>query len=221
VAQRTYRGRSAEERRGDRRARLIAAGLELFGTRGWEHTTIRDICAAAELTERYLYESFASREDLLVAVFDELVDESARAVLSAVAVAPHDALSRARAALHAFVVYLTEDPRRVRVMVKEGLGNEALERRRRDAIQQFAVLIERAAQEFFEQRAPSRADMALTSRALVGATAELLLAWLSGEIEATPDRIVEHCAALFVAVADVSSEPARSGSRRRRGLDRR
>lgn len=209
MAQRTYRGKSAQQRRSERRARLIAAGLELFGSRGWEHTTIRDICAQAELTERYLYESFGSREDLLVAVFDQLVEEAAQAVLSAVARAPREALPRARAALHAFVAYLTEDPRRVRVMVKEGLGNEALERRRREAIQQFAVLIEQAAREFFGRQGPSRADMALTSRALVGATGELLLAWLSGEIEATPERIVDHCAALFVAVAEVSSESSR------------
>lgn len=206
VAERAYRGQSATERRRDRRSRLLDAGLELFGTRGSDHSTIRDICAHAELTERYFYESFPSREQLLVAVFDDLVEQAARAVLDAVATAPHEALPRARSAIHAFVTYLTDDPRRVGVMVKEGLGNRALERRRREAIQQFALLIEQAATEFFGEQAPSPADTALTARALVGATGELLLAWLGDELDVSPERIVDHCAALFVAVADVRSE---------------
>jgi AcrR family transcriptional regulator len=206
VAGRAYRGQSATERRRDRKTRLIQAGLELFGTRGWERTTIRDLCAHAELTERYFYESFPRREDLLVAVFDALVAQAAQAVLEAVAAAPREALPRARAAIHAFVTYLTHDPRRVRVMVKEGLGNRALERQRREAIQRFALLIEQAARDFFGAQAPSPTDLALNARALVGATGELLLAWLGDEVDVSPERIVDHCAALFLAVADVSSE---------------
>ena len=49
---RLYRGVSAAERRAERRERLLEAGLELFGTRGYADSSIRAISAqaGAELT---------------------------------------------------------------------------------------------------------------------------------------------------------------------------
>ena len=67
---RRYRGVSGDERRADRRRRLLEAGLQLLGTVGWEQTTMTAVCAEARLTERYFYESFRNREQLLLAVLD-------------------------------------------------------------------------------------------------------------------------------------------------------
>ena len=47
---RGYGGRSAAERRAERRERLLAAGLELFGTRGYAATSIERLCAAASVS---------------------------------------------------------------------------------------------------------------------------------------------------------------------------
>ncbi|MGH7899220.1 MAG: TetR/AcrR family transcriptional regulator, partial [Candidatus Binatia bacterium] len=117
LANRAYGGISAEARRAVRRERLIAAGLELFGTRGYHRTTVRDLCAAARLTERYFYESFDGREGLIVAVFEKVAAEVAEAIVSAVASAPRDARALARAAIGAAIVYVTDDPRRARVLL--------------------------------------------------------------------------------------------------------
>ena len=48
-------------------------------------------------------------------------------------------------------------------------------------------------------------DAELTTLALVGALAELLIAWLGGELDVPRERLVDHCASLFVAAAEVSS----------------
>lgn len=67
---RHYGGRSAEERRLARRERLIEAAIRIYGEVGYRNATVKAVCEAAELTERYFYESFASSEALLIAAFD-------------------------------------------------------------------------------------------------------------------------------------------------------
>ncbi|MGH7750546.1 MAG: TetR family transcriptional regulator, partial [Candidatus Dormibacteria bacterium] len=74
---RSYRGVSAEQRHLERRERLLDAGLDLLGTEGWARTTVTAICARARLTERYFYQSFPGREQLLLAVFDRIAGEAA------------------------------------------------------------------------------------------------------------------------------------------------
>ena len=207
---RPYRGVSADQRRADRRARLVAAGIEVIGSDGWQHTTVRAVCARAGLTERYFYESFADREALLVAAFDAVTAEAAQAVLAAVAAAPEEAEARARAAIGAFVDLVAADPNRARVVLVEATGSDAIDARRREAIGGFARLVRDQAAEFYGVRRGARLkDAELTAHALVGAVAQLLTAWLSGEVEAPRRRVVDHLTALFVAAAGVSSSARR------------
>jgi len=65
-----YGGRTADERRAERRERLLDAGLELFGTQGYANTSIEALCSATRLNPRYFYESLKTREELLRAVYD-------------------------------------------------------------------------------------------------------------------------------------------------------
>src|ERR1700760_2964539 len=71
---RSYGGLAREERVAARRARFIEAGVELFGTHGFRGATVRGVCAAAGLTDRYFYESFPTLEALLAAVYGSLRD---------------------------------------------------------------------------------------------------------------------------------------------------
>jgi AcrR family transcriptional regulator len=201
VPTRSYRGVSAEQRHHERRERLLDAGLDLLGTEGWARTTVTAVCARARLTERYFYQSFPSREHLLVAVFDRIAGEAAEVVLAAVAAAPHEARARARAAIAAFVELVTDDPRKGRVTLLEALGCETLERRRRETLHTFAQLVAVQARAFYGPAVASRRDVELTAHFLVGGLAELLIAWLQGGLEITRDQLVDHCATLFVAAA--------------------
>ena len=206
---RPYRGVPADERRARRRTRLIAAGIEVIGSAGWGHTTVRAVCRRAGLTERYFYESFTDREALLVAAFDAVAAEAAQAVLAAVAAAPPDAEGKARAAIGAFVELVADDPNRARVVLVEATGSDELDQRRRQAIAGFARLVRDQAAEFYGVSGRRMKDTELTAHALVGSLAQLLTAWLSGELEVPKKRLVDHCTALFVAAAGVSSAPSR------------
>lgn len=70
-ASRNYRGSSSEERRIERRSKLISTSKDLYGTRGFHATTVKAICEAAGLTERYFYENFTNSEDLFIAMHRE------------------------------------------------------------------------------------------------------------------------------------------------------
>lgn len=204
-ATRPYGGVSADDRRAERRARLIEAGLELLGERGWAGTTVRGVCAEAGLSERYFYESFGDRDRLLAAIFDRVASEAAGAIVAAVEAAPHDADAKARAAIDAFVRLLADDPRRARAILVESLGNAALQERRAEAFRSFAALISEKARSFFGADAVSEVDAELTSVALVGGLAELVIRWLDGSLAVSRERLVDHCAKLFVVSAQVTS----------------
>ena len=72
TGERRYAGLLLHERRADRRARLAAAGLELYGTTGYDATTIPMLCSAAGVTSRHFYEEYGSRETLLRQVYDTI-----------------------------------------------------------------------------------------------------------------------------------------------------
>lgn len=73
---RTYGGRTAQQRREERRRTLLDVGRELWCEQGWAAVTMRGVCARAELSDRYFYESFADREALLVAIAEDVRDET-------------------------------------------------------------------------------------------------------------------------------------------------
>lgn len=75
ATERTYSGISMSERIALRRQRFIEAGISLFGTVGFQSTTMRMLTAQTELTNRYFYESFTNLEALLVACYEKLMDD--------------------------------------------------------------------------------------------------------------------------------------------------
>src|SRR5581483_423913 len=119
---RRYGGKTLDERRAERRERLLDAGLELFGTRGFAQTTIEQICATAGLNPRYFYEQFPTRESLLGAVYARHVEAVAAEVLAAVRRAPPDPVERLRAGLEAFLDGSLADERAARVNYFEVVG---------------------------------------------------------------------------------------------------
>jgi AcrR family transcriptional regulator len=205
---RPYRGVTAQERREERRAKLLEAGLDVVAEDGWPDTTVRKVCAAAGLTERYFYEAFEDRDGLLVSLFDHVAAEVTTTVVAAVQAAPHDATARAHAAIASFVDLLADDPRRAKVLLLEASNHEQLQRRRVLAITAFAHLVRDQAAEFYGvSEGPELKDAELTAHALVGGLAQLLFAWLLGDLDVSRERLVEHATALFVAAADVRSTP--------------
>jgi AcrR family transcriptional regulator len=67
--------RPHQKRSLDKRARLKAAGLVLFGEKGYENTSIEMIARRAKLAVGGFYQHFRSKRQLLLALMDELLEK--------------------------------------------------------------------------------------------------------------------------------------------------
>ncbi len=173
---RRYGGVSAEERRRERRERLLEAGLDLLGTRGYAQTTVSDVLDRAGLTSRYFYEHFENREALLVAVYDEVIARGYGA--SADALVRHDADPLAvsiPAQLDAFYEVVVDDPRLARVIFVEAVGvSPTMEAHRRQVLRRIAAgLASRLAERAGRGEIPER-DFATIAVGMLGAMHELI-----------------------------------------------
>lgn len=204
----TWRGASADERRAQRRERLLAAGLEVIGTRGWAGTTVRAICAESGLTERYYYEAFSDRDALLLDVFERVREQTMTAVARAAADSAGQSLrDRARACIAAGLAVLLDDPRKGRVMFTEATSHPLLQQRRHDDLLQTARLLGEIAEEHLGLRVSDRADAELNTIAIVGAESAMAAAYLAGRLTVTRDRLIDHITDLHLAVVRLTSRP--------------
>src|ERR1700751_1880771 len=119
AGQRHYGGHSTEERRRARRERLIEAATRVYGEVGYRNATVKAVCEAAGLTERYFYESFANSEALLLASFETVTDLLLQKIGHAGGEACGDGKQRALAMLRTYFGTLQCEPRSARVFLVE------------------------------------------------------------------------------------------------------
>ncbi|UCF67031.1 MAG: TetR/AcrR family transcriptional regulator, partial [Acidobacteriota bacterium] len=75
----------------DKRARILDAAIQAFGTQGYARTRISDIAKAADVADGTVYLYFDGKERLLTAIFEELMTrfmDLARAALRPIEGAP-------------------------------------------------------------------------------------------------------------------------------------
>jgi AcrR family transcriptional regulator len=209
--ERVYQGLPADERRALRRARLLEAGLELLGHEGWQATTVTAVCERARLTPRYFYESFGSRDELVVAIFDSIVGEVAGEVSDRLAAGSPEIEDLIRANIAAWVEVASEDPRKGRVAFVEALGSEALMRRRLDATRRFAGILGEQARAAHDVRARDRRALDLACLVVAGGLIETMIEWLEGGLDRPAEQVVEDYTAVCAASLRAAL-PRRGGS---------
>ncbi|MFD3744309.1 TetR/AcrR family transcriptional regulator [Nocardia sp. NPDC058633] len=197
TASRRYGGRDKASRSAERRAALLAAGLELFGTIGYPASSVKKICDRAGLTERYFYESFTHREALLSAVYDSQIEQVRTATLTALADAEPELAPQAHAAVEAFVRTVAADPRRARVIFVEVVGvSSALEVHRRAVMREFAQLIVGFAGAYFHIPATGRLDV--SAMLFAGGMTELMVDWTLADAPQPLDELIDVAAAILI-----------------------
>lgn len=119
---RPYAGASRRARESARRERIIAAGAQIFGLHGYRAATVGAVCAEAGLNKRYFYESFATLEDLLCAVYARVVADLREAVLAGGGAEAREVL---RGFVAGFLDWVQANPVWARVHLFEVLGVSA------------------------------------------------------------------------------------------------
>lgn len=190
--QRRYGGASADERRDERRERLIAAGLQVFGDLGYQQATKRLICAQARLADRYFHEHFDSVHACYQAVHDVACQEAAARVQDAILNAPGELTLRARAGLRAFFEHIQSDPRRARILIKDfsAAGLSAEHR----VSQQYGHIVDllrlRFRQRCGDKAAHLNIDYVITG--CIGMVGQVAMLWMERGYDAPLDTVVEH-----------------------------
>jgi AcrR family transcriptional regulator len=149
-AVRAYRGESAEDRRMQRREKLMEAAFDSFAKHGITKTTMRDICTAARLTDRYFYEVFRNTDDAFDAVHqwqrEQLVSRIGLAVLKS----PMDMMQMVRSGLREFYCFIKEDPRRAQVLLIDAFSaNQQSVEKSQQAVHEYVTLMSNYARILF------------------------------------------------------------------------
>ena len=201
VTPRRYGGKSADERRTERRSALIDAALAIWEEQGWAAVTMRGVCARAGLTDRYFYESFADRDALLATLWDQVRDETLRMALDAMApVRDRPPLEQLRAVQVAVMHHIADEPARAQIIFGDHAGSAVLEQRRRDTLQMATDLMIQLARPYLRDDID---ELAFRINVFVGmgGFTELVLAWRSGLVEGDADTLIEHLNGVGAALA--------------------
>ncbi|MEU3205153.1 helix-turn-helix domain-containing protein [Streptomyces cyaneofuscatus] len=194
MAERSWGGTKLADRRAARRTILLDTAERLAGEEGCAAVTVRSVCRQARLTDRYFYESFAGRDDLLLAAFERVADEARRALEQAVALSDPQPEVRARAAVAAFVALVLDAPHKGRLLLLEPFADPALGAHSHRLMPVFTDLVGG------QLAAPGDAvDRRMAAHALVGGLASLFAGWLHGTLDVPRERVEAHCVELVLA----------------------
>ncbi len=191
-----FRGISADDRRSDRRVRLVEAAFAIAGTEGAGALGVGRVCREAGLTKRYFYESFASLAELQSAVVDHAIAVMSERVDPFRPTRPG---GPPQAWLDVFVGALVDDECLARVLLSETHGG-ALSPFRHQIID---VAIAGMAPPGSDPHEELRAR--LVAYAQIGTLSELCLAWHQGHLLMERATLVEVLADLFVRINGVAT----------------
>jgi AcrR family transcriptional regulator len=191
-----YGGLSRTERASERRARIVASAVQLFGTREYEQITVADVCTGAKVSKRYFYEHFHDREDLIVQVHRETNEWLLTAVVRSAPEHPATIEELLRPALRTLVRMLREQPERARVIY---INAPRMETRRRGVLRHDAEFLAHV----LRRVTAGPDDPARYSRtllALVAGISEVIIDWISHDMDDPPDVLADHLTGIALAL---------------------
>jgi AcrR family transcriptional regulator len=196
---RLYGGLSAAERRAGRRARLVKAGFELFGTVGFQKTTIPMICSASGVTARHFYEEFPSREALLRAIYDEIAGTAYEIVRDALRATDKPVYERVLHSNTAYYAYLTADARRARIYALESLGvSPELETHRRATRERSVRQLTRATEWLEPTGILKNVDSRLVAVGMASAAVAILAEWVLAARKPSVEKMADTLTMLWM-----------------------
>jgi AcrR family transcriptional regulator len=192
---RSYRGQSQDQRRAERRGRLIAGAIAVYGERGYHQATVKAVCEAAGLTERYFYESFSNSEALLIDSYNTVTYGVLGEILRAGQAAGRGRVARSRAMLHAYFAALQREPQSARVFLVEIRGVS------RAVDQAFDASLRAIGHEVARVLGSRAANDELLQAGVIGGVIHIALRWIEDGYQPPIGRAVETALRLGTALA--------------------
>lgn len=202
TTERRYAGRTSEQRRAERRSRLLEAGLEAFGTQGYAATTVTGLCARANVSTRNFYEEFGSLETILITLLDESREQVATKVEATFAeMGDNPVPDRIERAVRSYLGALTTDLRRTRILLVETTAvSGKVDTHRGNMFGRFVGLVEAEADRARAAGLIADRDYHLTAVSVVGMLSTLVTLWATGRgLDATLEEIGDEATRIIQA----------------------
>lgn len=152
------------------RKRLLSAAIRSLDEVGYAHTSVAHITSRARVSRRTFYELFATREECLLALFDDVVALIERELVAA-ELEDLPWRERVRLGMWTILSFFEREPAMARVCVVQSLQGDAKLLDRREALLERLVAI---VDEGREQSAKAAQATSLTAEGLVGAALSIL-----------------------------------------------
>lgn len=199
---RRYRGRGPDLRRQERRQRLTAAGLDLFGGgAGYAATPVKAVCERAGVSPRHFYEQFEDREALLIDLLETIGEELMEASFAA-STAGMQLEEAVRGGVRAYLEVLAADRRKARLLFQESVGVS-------DAVEVVRDRIREGFAAFVRDRALALGAVAeetprniLLPVGVVGAVHEMANQAFKQSGELDLEALTDQCCLVYLAVAE-------------------
>ncbi len=190
---RRYGGVGQAQREQARRAALIDAATEVFGTVGFRRATVRSVCRLAKLNDRYFYAAFENLEHLLRATYAHHAQSLLGQLQAAVAESAPTLDARLDAGLRTFFAFLRQPPA-ARVLLLEVMGvSPETDQTYQRYIFEFAKLILAMADAPAPIGEDAQAQARIVGLALVGAMTNAGTAWVLMGYQETEACMVASC----------------------------
>jgi AcrR family transcriptional regulator len=200
----TYAGQSVDERRAERRQRLIDAALAMIGEAGISAVKVRAVSARAGLNDRYFYESFSDCDQLVLAAFENFASAGVAAVRAAISDAPTELRPRIRRTVDAAVAYVDDEPRNRRLLL-ESQATEALRNRRGQVITFLAQLMIAEGAELIGDYVATDRNSELAALTVVSGTVDVMTMWLRGALDIDREQLIEFIVAMILTSATITT----------------
>jgi AcrR family transcriptional regulator len=199
---RVYGGEDLTARTTRRRQQFMDAGLSIFGTSGYRSATVRMLCKQAELTDRYFYESFATTEDLLIAVYRQQFEQLQQAVMAELtrSAPDDDVMSTVRAGLSA-LYEMASEPCVARVCWLEVLGvSPRVDAAYTRTFDGFATLVIGFARTRYPHWRVDDDEARMLGLALIGAVSQTVTHWVLGDYRESKASLLAATSRVFEGV---------------------
>jgi AcrR family transcriptional regulator len=189
---RRYGGVLPEDRQRQRRIKLIEGAIEVFGTKGFHESTVREVCVAAHLTERYFYESFKTLAQLFIEVYSSLREQLMERTLAAIAQAEPTPMGMLERALRVFLEFIRDDPRRGRIMLVDALGvNDQMAALSGATARDYSAMLKMQLGNLVPQREAEQVSLDLLADGMIGLNVLLAARWMHDGFAEPLDQVVQ------------------------------
>lgn len=206
---RRYGGVLPEERQRLRRAKLIEGAIEVFGTKGFHAATVREVCVAAHLTERYFYESFKTLPQLFLATYADLREQLMALTLAALKKAEPTPLGMLEPAIRVFLEFIRDDPRRGRIMLVDSLGvNDEVAALSGATARDYSTMLRHYLHLLVPEPQMGDVNLDLLADGMIGLNVLLAARWMHDGFAEPIDKVVQTNLLPYQGLMSLAGKPA-------------